>query len=73
MTTEHKILTLIDRGMRRIDDIERILGGRQRTANAIWTAIESSHADLCSIGRDVTLTPAGIERLNDLDQCRLER
>ncbi len=66
MTTEHKILTLIDRGVRSESDIAPLFDG---AAHEISMALYS-----CTIAEDVglwlSLTDRGVDRLNELDDAR---
>lgn len=69
MTTEHKILTLIDRGVSSIDDLERLFGSRKWISDAIWRLVFRGCAyqlDHCS--GSLALTSEGLDRLNALDE-----
>lgn len=67
MTTEHKILDLIDRGVTNIDDISEVVGRTVGGAMEVWTVIHEGMAD-----RDrgcLMLTAKGLDRLNELDEA----
>lgn len=68
MTTEHKILALVDRGVINIDDIGEVVGRTVGGAMEVWAVIHEGMADR---DRDcLTLTPKGLDRLNELDEIR---
>lgn len=73
MTLEHKILTLIDRGVDSLDDVKSIAGVGKgiRVDNEIWRQIGIRTIELDHRGKSLFITPAGIERLNELDDARM--
>ena len=63
MTLEHKILTLIDRGVTSAEDIDRTLGGiGVSIPQLIVRGLVGCGAGICC------LTGRGVDRLNELDE-----
>ena len=68
MTTEHKILTLIDRGVSCVDDIGNILDGANVANGAFWGLIHAGRIGQIAGRRDFfALTPLGLLWLDHLD------
>lgn len=71
MTTEHKILLLIDRGVTSLVDLGAIFDGRRLEHDALMQLIFCSSLNLIGPSRDVLeLTGAGLNRLNELDESK---
>lgn len=67
MTTEHKILSLVDRGVTRIDDIRGIIGDGEWSE--VWSLIKSGMTGRTGQSQLLFLTPKGLDRLNALDEA----
>ena len=71
MTLEHKILMLIDRGVRSADDLGAVLGEEPGVDNLMWSLIWRDIIQWWGSNFDhFGLTSAGLGRLNKLDGNR---
>ncbi len=67
MTPERKLLTLLDRGIVHVSDAVALLGApAKRTSKALYRDGLVSFTD-GSKAAYMTITPKGVERLNELD------
>ena len=67
MTTEHKLLTLLDRGVSAESDVDGILAELECYEYVLSSMLVTRRIE--RIDGHLRLTPRGVERLNDLDEA----